>query len=248
MDNSVRKKYPSEDFTDAYYYIGCILHLDQDQAVPAHAFDIQHVVYSAWGAVHIGDDLEEYADDFYSHNSASPNAGIAEPSGFYKEMIDATKDAVNYNAVLPPDGQNWTEYWTDGDYGERRFPNNRDSEENGYVTQHDDMVKHRITEAISYTAGNLEVASKKLPPIVKNLEIYPTSEAIPEIDIQDGTPIEFKILENRTQTVKVYISIDSQPIIGDEYGTGKAFDLSTGSELPCRTESWGQVLQCCKNR
>jgi hypothetical protein len=231
------KQYENGDYDDAYDYIGCILHLDQDQAVPAHAFDIQHVGYFAWGDIyrHFGDDLEKYAKEYadvYSHlNSASIKGGISSPFEFYGDMIETTRSAVNNNAVLPPEGQNWTDYWTNGVYGPRRFPNHQDTEK-GYVDQHDNMVSHRITDAISYSAGNLAAASKILPPTVKDIEIYPATETMPEIDTEYGTQIEFKILENRTQIVKIYITVGDQPIISDEYGTGKVFNLSNGSELP----------------
>jgi len=58
---------------------------------------------------------------------------------------------------------------------------------------------------------------------------------VPVINSQIGNEISFKILENRKKTVKIFITVDSptgEPIISSEYGTGKSFDLSSGTTLP----------------
>ena len=68
---------------------------------------------------------------------------------------------------------------------------------------------------------------------------------MPTIGKQTSAQISFKILENRKKTVKIFITVDGEAIISSEYGTGKSFDLSSGSDLPWEdtyTISWDGKL------
>ena len=242
--DKVLPQYKKGDYADAYDYIGSILHLVQDQGVPAHAFDIQHVSYWAWGGLRSGDDLEKYADDAgrYSHETILPKSGD-DQIAFYADMISRTMDVVNTNAVSPPTGENWSDYWQAGNYGNRRFPYDRDV--NWYVIQHDNFARNRITESINYVAGNMAAASKKLPPLVKDLKISSGCGSVPVINKQTGVQVSFKILENRMKTVKIFMTLDGEAIISPEYGTGKSYELSSGSDLPWEstyTISWDGKL------
>ena len=228
-DEKVKKQYKIGDYGDAYDYIGCILHLVQDKGVPAHAFDIQHVSYWAWGGLRSGDYLEVYGDAEYSHPPVATQAGT-DPTGFYLLMETRTQGVVNANVVAPPAGQNWSDYWTAGNYGARWFPSSQT--DNVYDIQHDALVRHRIAESINYVAGNMAAASRKLQPLVKDLSITSNCGTVPTVGTQASAQISFKILENRSKTVKIFITVDGEAIISPDYGTGKSYDLSAGASLP----------------
>ena len=188
--------------------------------------------------------LKKYADgaNRYSHGTIFLELGNS-PTNFYTKMINRTQGVVNNNAVSPPAGENWSEYWQAGNYGPRRFPYDRNV--NWYVVHHDNLVNNRITESINYVAGNMAAASMKLPPLIKDLKITSNCGSVPTIGKQTSVQISFKILENRKKTVKIFMTVDGEPIISAEYGTGKSFDLSSGSDLPWEstyTISWDGKL------
>jgi len=86
------------------------------------------------------------------------------------------------------------------------------------ITASPTIATDQINEAASYTAGMLMAVSKSLPPIVKDLSL---SE--PNLVVGQPVQINFTVLENRTSTVKLYITVDGEdgtPIISAEYKTG----------------------------
>ncbi|RJQ48256.1 MAG: hypothetical protein C4538_04135 [Nitrospiraceae bacterium] len=250
--DKVSSDYNGGDYGNAYEYIGCILHLVEDQGVPSHAFDINHGVYWAWGWERVGDFVEKYANkaendqSYYSYGSISIQPGN-DPVAFYGNMISRTQSVVITNIVTPPPGETWSDYWQPGTFGPLQFPPDRS--ESWYVIQHDNLVRQRITESINYVAGNMAAASKKLPPLIQNMVIVPTSSISPQIDITYGTQISLQIFENRKPTVKIFMTVDSSTgagIIDSSYRTGKSFTLTTGTSLPWEgnyTITWDGFLE-----
>lgn len=133
--NVVQERYFDEDFHGAYHRLGIMGHLIQDQALPSHAFDIQHIAYRPnwlWPSrtrafVH-GDHFEKYAGQ-QELLTADPVGFIVfpDPTVAYDRMIRDTRSVVNRNVDAPdlwpgpiPDAQangtnGWTAYWTDCD-------------------------------------------------------------------------------------------------------------------------------------
>lgn len=229
----------------AYYYIALMMHLIEDQSVPAHAYNIKH------GSLGYMDNMEQLASLNYNPNIIGIMTADS-PISNYEDSINAT-----LTRTLPD--SYWRAYWQYGvtcpgitgydsvyggppDYSPDAllmgyfscpsdvFPDfwvlAGDSERN--------LTKNLLGQAVGYTAGALISVSKNLPPLVQDLDITPSADAVPVIDTQFGTHISFDVLENRTQNVKLFITVDSPtgaPIISPEYGTGKTEALSPGSFL-----------------
>ena len=134
----------------------------------------------------------------------------------------------------------YTSYGPDGDIFESK-PWEASPEENA-------LVGHMFSDARNYAAGALITASKKLPPLIKDLKIHPTDQAIPIIDTDGGNSITLDILENRTDKVTVYMAVDGPPALwlpDDQeeekkavktvagYESGKEFSgFTSGEQLP----------------
>lgn len=124
----------------AYHYIALIIHLIEDQAVPAHAYEISHTF----------DGVEAMAFNNYVPN----NKGIINSSGpidSYDEMINATLALTSSTY--------WRDYWVKGSYahGIDIFPSfwevANDSER--------DLLGDLLGYAVGYAAGALKAMSEE---------------------------------------------------------------------------------------
>ncbi|MFH0875828.1 MAG: hypothetical protein V1859_07865, partial [archaeon] len=204
----------------AYYYVGLMMHLIEDQGVPAHAYDIPH------GTLGHMDNMEQLAYYNYVPNiTGIVNANS--PISNYSSMQSYTLSATSNNY--------WRQYWNQGNYGWENgtdvFPTTWESA----GESERNLTRQLLGMAVGYTAGALVAVSKSLPPLIKDLTISGSPSDSPGINTQTGNQISFMISENRKPNVKIFITVDSpsgQPIISSEYGTGKSFDLSSGTDLP----------------
>ena len=233
---NAQKQYKEGNFAagdwSAYYYVGLMMHLIEDQAVPAHAYNIPH------GTLGHMDNLEELVFTNYHPNITGIVLANSPTSNYYAMQVytlNATSD--NY----------WRQYWNAGAYGGQ---NGTDEFPTWwlYAGENERNITRRLLgQAVGYTAGSLMSVSENLPPLVKDLQITSSSNCnnVPTIGKQTSAQISFKILENRKKTVKIFITVDGEAIISSEYGTGKSFDLSSGSDLPWEdtyTISWDGKL------
>lgn len=132
--------YGDKQFTDAYFLLGVMGHLTQDEANPAHAFDIQHVAYHpGWRWPHpyrqastvLGDHLETYVAAEEQLVFDPDPVGIQvfdDPTEAYLDMIDDTRNVVFANiggtgpwvGPTPPAlsevESKWNQYWGFGGF------------------------------------------------------------------------------------------------------------------------------------
>ncbi len=130
-----RAKHRAGRLSDAYFQIGTMGHMVQDNSIPSHAYDINHVAYlPPWqwprppqSQSIFGDRMEVYAT---ATGVFSPNAAgfvwFADPTDAYPAVIADVRAAVAANTAAPPlwtgttpptqpEGTNgWDNYWTDG--------------------------------------------------------------------------------------------------------------------------------------
>ena len=241
--------YKAFKFSGAYAQIGEVAHLTQDQAVPAHAANIKHGPY----ALHL-DNFEGDADNNYVKNPTN-GYSYSLPFQYYQPLQNDTR------AKLSTWKKSSTEqYWkpatnapldaTGGDQTNAPWGSYGGAENNDVYDVKNDtqgIIASQVYMAARYTAGVFAAASKNLPPLVKDLQITSSSNCnnVPTIGKQTSAQISFKILENRKKTVKIFITVDGEAIISSEYGTGKSYDLSSGSSLPWEgtyTISWDGKL------
>lgn len=120
---------------DAYFQIGVMGHMVQDNSLPSHAYDINHVAYlppwqwpqPAQSQAIFGDRMESYAtvNDVFAPN-APGFVWFNDPTDAYPAVIADTRAAVESNEGAParwtgstppsqPEGTNgWDNYWVDG--------------------------------------------------------------------------------------------------------------------------------------
>ncbi|MCP4345701.1 MAG: hypothetical protein GY795_09265 [Desulfobacterales bacterium] len=211
--------------------------------MPAHAFDIYHPFPYI-------DYFEHYAFEYYIENSVDIfHTDNSYPYDYMDNLRNNTKDIINNDREPPPQQRKWNDYWIEksckagykGCYG----VNDKDIFPNFFAAQEEkNLVRNQYNLACNYGAGALLAASKKLPPLIKELEIisdcvYSYAET-PLIDTHKDVEIKIEILENRKKAVKIFITVDDEkgpPIISSEYGTGKPFELSESSFW-----TWGETL------
>ncbi len=232
---SALEEYRRFNFGDeqgAYWYMGQMIHLVEDMAVPVHALDINH--YNGLEDLLNPDNFEYFAANNYSASSVTVESGwnFIYPSDYKDEVKKYTVNLINNDiGVTPPtktglDG--WNYYWIYQSYTDPnndRFPSTSDIAD----VEEKLLVENQFGKARNYSAGALIAASKKLPPLIESLEITPSASSTPVIDIQNGTAVTVKILENRIQTVSLYMKIDDLYFI--EGGNGTSVTLETGTRL-----------------
>jgi uncharacterized repeat protein (TIGR02543 family) len=257
--------YNASSFSQAYKQIGQIAHLTQDQAVPAHAANIKHGIW--W--LHF-DYFESYADqNYYISNPSNGYLIDSFPFDYYQSLQDDTRNLLTSwtkpstgeqywvaAPTAPPIGQDATggdrsggeAPW--GNYGGSSGPHG-DIYLNWLLqTESPQISNDQISKAISHTAGVFAAASRKLPPLIDNLVIVPISIS-PQIDVNNGTQISFQMFENRKDTVKIYITVDSptgtaiKDMNGNIYN-GLSYTLLQGTSLPWEgnyTLNWDGTLE-----
>ena len=206
-------------FNEAYFRLGTICHLTQDQAVPVHAANIQHG---------ISDSFEGFSGNDVKISVKRDN-GELEPWAYYQAVQDETrsklpgwtdpKTGLPYWVPAPdapPLGQDVT-YGPWGHYGGRnnwdvwavRPPNTSNSSHGNSqpcVTARPEIRVQQLTVAGTVTLSVLESASKRLPPLVQNLSISTISVRSGSSESR-GYQINFSIYENRSPNVTYQINV-----------------------------------------
>jgi hypothetical protein len=178
-------------FSEAYYNIGRMVHLTQDQAVPAHAARVPH----GWGGKHI-DDMEYFAQYRADFDAVPLVDNAKQPYEYYQELQNNTRNLLptwinpetrqpywNLAAAAPEYGKDVTLGAT-GSYGAKHDgyaksvtvegdSNNYGSATNNteVVSSNPEIARDRLAIAAGYTQAMIESASKNLPPLVSTLTI-----------------------------------------------------------------------------
>ncbi len=252
--------YNSGDWS-TYYYIALMMHLIEDQAVPAHAYNIKH------GTPGYMDNMEQMADSNYNPN-ASGIIGATLPADNYDIQRQASLARTLY---LNPSSY-WSAYWqyneltahpncTGNDdpyynyasvYGGAE-DNSLYAQSTGYAgcpvdafpafwtfagNNERNLEMDLLGQAVGYTAGALVSVSMNLPPLTKDLAIDGSTDGTSAIDIVSGSNITLKLFENRQPDVYVLITVDSpdgQAIMDADSGTPVSYalrNLGSGTQLP----------------
>jgi hypothetical protein len=242
------RKFGSTDWS-AYYYISLMMHLVEDQSVPAHAYNIMH------GMVGYMDNLEQMANSNFF-----PDAYDAIPSADPASNYYASRGETRAKTLYDNPNSYWKLYWN---YGVTcAEPGSYESVYAGPLVESEDkfngcpsdvfpafwtfagnneknLTKDLLGKAIGYTAGALAAVSKSLPPLVANFTVPKIDTSSDRIDDVHGTNITFDLLENRSASVKVTITVGPTAPY-DQYvvfANGKTWNnvdvpLSPGSSLP----------------
>jgi hypothetical protein len=184
----------------AFYYIALMAHLTEDQAVPAHAYNIRH------GQVLV--DMDNFEELVYTNYNPDAVGLVpsATPDSNYYDLI-----AYTLNATLAGNDQSyWYQYWIanvpnnvngtdyDGIYG---GADGTDVFPTWWITagaNEQDLTRLLLGTAAGYTAGALASISESLPPALGSLEI---------LDADGGKAINFTVQENRTQGVEISLKV-----------------------------------------
>ncbi|MBI5207265.1 MAG: hypothetical protein HY934_05675 [Candidatus Firestonebacteria bacterium] len=275
----VTEKYTKFNFLgdkSAYYYIGLMCHLVEDQCVPPHAANVSHGITDkfeneAWiqrpsGGMVYNIDIDP---TYYYFNDKRPRVSPIRytqsqlpywkyPSnGFFEEYRGLQFWIENTNSTWKYSGQSFfpdpekakddaLKGW--GRYGGPALLFGGYTDIYIYMDldkKSADIIPDQLNEAVSFTAGMLMAVSKSLPPLVKDLKIASASAGVPKIDLVVGNKISFKILENRTQKVNIYITIDEPFVIppqmgvppSPDYFSDKLVKIDIDFELQPSTES-----------
>ena len=231
--------YKASNFRNAYDYFGYYLHLRQDIFVPAHIKKCAH-----WVRHHWTDRLESFADSnhVYSPGTISSWGGYDKKGHYWEYWLDDNEDdddgdetTADVNDSSQRDGPNsYNLLSTWGTYGKGKWPNDlipgNDKGKDWYTGDGNSafIAYEQLYKAYSDTKAKLKEFSESLPPLLKDLDITSSLNCNTQSDFQ----ISFKILENRKKTVKIFMTVDGEAIISPEYGTGKSFDLFSGTDLP----------------
>ncbi|MBI5623377.1 MAG: hypothetical protein HY924_06350, partial [Elusimicrobia bacterium] len=226
LPGGVLKNFSEKSFVEAYTNIGRIVHLTQDQAVPAHAANIAHS-WLHW------DDFETYADDHYLVHRIN-GYSYAFPQQYYAPQQNDTRGKLAGWRKPSTNEQYWVpgaDMTVRGHYG---GPDGEDIYYNGtypaiWGVESPEIVGTQNWQGVRNTAGVFAAASRKLPPLIKDLAHTTVSPTI-----QNPMSIMFGAMENRTQTVRLTAKI----LKSDGVDTNKkAFDahpiqLDPGTYLP----------------
>lgn len=243
----VLEDYKNKRFKEAYHRIGVLLHLTEDATVPAHVRIAPHGRGSEqyFGT---GKAARTDAQPTYKNNRVPPVINFFDTVGddLFEHIVEnlASKGKIRLTARGPvelpsPDvymeatrnvvkryldsDPYWDQYWQKNNsfnsWG--RYGAGGNNFGNGAKTlgqKESRLVTFAFNTAIANTAGQLQVVSKKLPPIAENLAISPEKFA------DQGTKITFTVSENRTGAVRVKLTVGDEngPSIIDE--NGKIYD------------------------
>ncbi len=196
------KKYKGLDFAGAYEDIGLICHLTQDQAVPAHAANINHVIT-------FGDRFEWEAAD-----NISFLAGI---KGEAEVIMPPKLPPYEYYQALQDDTRRHLLEWTDPRTGAPYWPPAPDAPPLGedatkgpwshYSNRKDTydknlspgILERQMLKAAVYTAGVLNSAANLLPPAIGGFK------ALRREDNRFAVDVSFNIYDNRRGDIKLRI-------------------------------------------
>jgi hypothetical protein len=231
FDNAI-EKYKSLNFNNdnesTYYYIALMIHLIEDQGVPAHAYKIYH------GNPGNMDNLEQQGYYNYKPNTVYGLEYVNDPVRQMEFMKNCTLDATADSY--------WRQYWLGNVINLEPYTgvyaglNGTDKFPTGWSegSPESNLVSELEGKSYSYAAGALMAISRKLPPLIQSLTIG-GSQDNPLVNKTLGTTITLKALENRRPDVTIFITVDSldgMPIAADNFTNGGTFTLKPGTELP----------------
>ncbi|MDQ7774178.1 MAG: IPT/TIG domain-containing protein [Elusimicrobiales bacterium] len=200
-DNAVYH-YKTLNLSGAYSYIGQMLHLIQDQGVPAHAANIRHG-YVEFSRIKL-DNMELTTGIHYTYSNV-PAADTALPYFAYQDLQTNTRGQLSYWIDPITSRQYWNQNMNapgldaDATFGPFGFYGGDSAQDlYDYGVQPAPAILNRQTgKTLAHTQGALTTASKLLPPIVYGMDILGEPAGIPVISEKYYTPIEFTITENR---------------------------------------------------
>jgi hypothetical protein len=206
----------------AYWYVGRMLHLVEDMAVPAHAYNIFHARGLNF------DNFELNAAHRYRTGPVAPvMLADPDPQAYHDAARDRTIEVIENDLVAPPAGKRWGEYWGPRSYGPsddtfpKRYPKGNDAE--------NALMDKQLAQARDYGAGFLLAVSKALPPLVREFH----SDAEPREDGLYDVKLNFTVLENRKPEVVIYMTSENADLLqGTDLGAGRAEVLGKGEVLP----------------
>ena len=202
------KDYKALDFQIAYEDIGLICHLTQDQAVPAHAANINHVI--------------TFGDKFES--AVKKNLSLFDKVKAKAEaMLMKDMQPYEYYQALQDDTRSHLEEWVNPQTGKMYWPPSadaragQDSTRSSWSHYSDDkdtydknvspqIIQTQTVKAAAYTEGVLKAAARLLPPVAGSLSALRTED-------KNGAPVDFRlnIYDNRLGDVKIKIE---RPLYG----------------------------------
>lgn len=203
------KDYKALDFPRAYYGIGLVAHLTQDQAVPAHAANINHVVT-------FGDRFEKAIKKNLSLFSKLQGKvqtlllGDREPYAYYQPLQDDTRahlaEWVNPATKVPywPPAPGAPAMGSDAAKGPwSHYPAGGDTYD---LAVSPGIMDRQMLQAAVYTAGVLKAAAKRLPPVLSRLQPLRRED-----DRRSAVDLSFEIYDNRKGEVDLLIE---RPLYG----------------------------------
>ncbi|MDA8131368.1 MAG: hypothetical protein M0011_07685 [Elusimicrobia bacterium] len=218
LKGGVLPSYSKLEIEDAYLNLGRMCHLTEDQAVPAHAAHIPHSI-----VLHLPPDgVEKYTGKHHDFGEIPQVAGDKMPYEYYQTLQDETRshlgewvspvtgkpfwdespEAYRFkDATLGPVGQ----YGGGGD----TFLQSAEQDLKASGLSAREIAARQLGMAAGYTKAVLESASKRLPPLVSGLSVYP-GVITPGQKVQ----IAFTALENRTPHVRYAVTL--RPDGGEE--------------------------------
>ena len=220
------KDYRDADFPRAYYKIGLVAHLTQDQAVPAHAANINHVIT-------FGDKFEKAIKkdvSLFAKVRAQVQTLLVpdmEPWRYYQALQDDTrKELPSWKdpatgamywppaAGVPPLGQDSTRGPWSG------YPGGKDTYD---VRVSPQIMERQLVMASAYTAAVLKAAAKRLPPVISGARAERRSA-----DRRSPVDVSFDVFDNRKGEVGLTIS---RPLCGTSL-KGEVRVLSSDRNVP----------------
>jgi len=206
----------------AYWYIGRMLHLVEDMAVPAHAYNIFHARGLNF------DNFELNAGHRYRKGPVTPLIlSTTDPLAYHDAARDRTIEVIENDLIPPPQGKRWRDYWGPRKYGPaddtfpKRYPKGNAAE--------NALMANQLAQARDYGAGFLLAVSKALPPLVKNVHS--------NVDARDdglyNVKLSFTVLENRKPDVTLFMETEGGDLLqGTDLAAGRSETLGKGEALP----------------
>ena len=230
---------------DAYLNLGRMCHLTQDQAVPAHAAHIPHSI-----VLHLPPDgVEKYTGKHTDFGAIPQVAADRAPYEYYQVLQDETRSHLDewispvtglpfwdqapgaariQDATLGPAG-------TYGGNGDTFLQSADQNLKSGRSLSAQEIAARQLGMAAGYTAAVVESASRLLPPLVKDLAVYPNV-------VTPGHKVEiaFTALENRTRHVRYSVTLtpkggEAMTVLAGDIGLDKprpSFNTNSGDNPP----------------
>ena len=218
--------YKKLDFRGAYTKIGIVAHLTQDQAVPAHAANINHVVT-------FGDNLEK---------SINKDLSIFEKiRGRIQAMLLPGIEPWQYYQVLQDDTRRHLAGWKDPRTNTPYWPPAADAPQPGQdstkgpwshysagkdtydIKESPEIADRQTLMAAVYTAGVLKSAARRLPPVVSD-----PAALLRERDKRSVVDVSFDVHDNRRGEIEVILE---RPLYGLK-SAAKVRVASGGQSIP----------------